>query len=94
MTKPEFTAVLKYTLDLRLEGNRAPFLFGAHTDYYSSKYTGGYFNSSEESDLNADYTERQKAFEDFIEYALSIPYVRIVSNQKLLAWLKKPVALD
>jgi peptidoglycan/xylan/chitin deacetylase (PgdA/CDA1 family) len=34
MTVPEMTAVLKYTLDQRLKGNRAPFLVGGHTDQY------------------------------------------------------------
>jgi peptidoglycan/xylan/chitin deacetylase (PgdA/CDA1 family) len=31
---PEFLAILKYTLDLRLAGNRAPFMVGAHTALY------------------------------------------------------------
>lgn len=32
MTPEEVLATLKYTLDLRLAGNRAPFLFGAHVE--------------------------------------------------------------
>jgi len=28
---PEFLAILKHTLDLRLAGNRAPLMIGAHT---------------------------------------------------------------
>ncbi|MDQ5981083.1 MAG: hypothetical protein QG602_4061 [Verrucomicrobiota bacterium] len=31
---PEFLAILKYTLDLRLAGNRAPFMVGGHTALY------------------------------------------------------------
>ena len=31
---PEFLAILKYTLDLRLAGNRAPFMIGGHTELY------------------------------------------------------------
>ncbi len=31
LNKDEVLATLKYTLDLRLKGNRAPFLFGAHS---------------------------------------------------------------
>lgn len=31
---PEFLAILKHTLDLRLAGNRAPFMVGAHTALY------------------------------------------------------------
>ena len=30
----EFLAILKHSLDLRLEGNRAPFIFGGHTELY------------------------------------------------------------
>jgi len=33
-TGPEFLAILKYTLDLRLTGNRAPFMIGGHTALY------------------------------------------------------------
>jgi hypothetical protein len=32
--RAEFLAILKYTLDLRLEGNRAPFMVGGHTALY------------------------------------------------------------
>lgn len=31
---PEFLAILKHTLDLRLEGNRAPLMVGGHTALY------------------------------------------------------------
>lgn len=31
---PEFLAILKHTLDLRLAGNRAPFMVGGHTALY------------------------------------------------------------
>jgi len=37
LAKPEeFLAILKHTLDLRLEGNRAPFMVGGHTAFYPS----------------------------------------------------------
>lgn len=32
----EFLAILKYNLDLRRAGNRAPLLFGAHTEHYAT----------------------------------------------------------
>lgn len=32
----EFLAILKYNLDLRLEGNKAPFMLGAHIDEYTT----------------------------------------------------------
>ena len=34
---PEFAALLKYNLDLRLAGNRAPLLFGAHAANYPNE---------------------------------------------------------
>ena len=37
MTGDEFSTTLKYNLDLRLEGNRAPFTIGAHTDEYGPR---------------------------------------------------------
>lgn len=33
----EVLAILKYNLDLHLNGNRAPFMFGAHIDLYTSR---------------------------------------------------------
>jgi peptidoglycan/xylan/chitin deacetylase (PgdA/CDA1 family) len=36
MNDAEYLATLKYTLDLRLRGNRAPFMFGGHSVYYSN----------------------------------------------------------
>lgn len=71
----EFLAVLKYNLDLRLAGNRVPFMLGAHIDEYTTE-------------------ERRGAIEDFIQYALSKPEVRIVSFKKIIDWLNNPVALN
>jgi len=39
-TGPEFLAILKYTLDLRLAGNRAPFMVGGHTELYPKDQPG------------------------------------------------------
>ena len=84
MTKAEFLATLKYTLDQRLAGNRAPMMFGAHTDYYSSKYTAV---------PNATLEERQAAIEEFLDYAKSKSAVRIVTNAEILEWVRNPVPL-
>jgi peptidoglycan/xylan/chitin deacetylase (PgdA/CDA1 family) len=84
MTKAEFLATLKYTLDQRLAGNRAPMMFGAHTDYYSSKYTAV---------PNATLIERQQAIEEFLDYARAKPMVRIKPNQEILEWVRNPVPL-
>lgn len=79
LTKAEFVATLKYSLDLRLQGNRAPFMLGAHTDYYSSKYT---------APENATTQERQEAIEEFLDYALSKPEVRVVAVKDILTWVR------
>jgi hypothetical protein len=84
MTKAEVLATLKYTLDLRLQGNRAPFMFGAHTDYYSTKYT---------APPNATVAERQAALEEFVDYALSKPEVRFASLKQILDWVRNPTTL-
>jgi peptidoglycan/xylan/chitin deacetylase (PgdA/CDA1 family) len=84
VTKAEFLAIMKYTLDQRLAGNRAPFTIGAHTDIYSSKYMAA---------PNATAEERQQAIEELIDYALSKPAVRILSNKQILDWVRNPVPL-
>jgi peptidoglycan/xylan/chitin deacetylase (PgdA/CDA1 family) len=84
MTKAEFLATLKYTLDLRLKGNRCPMVFGTHSDIYSSKF---------QDVPKATVEERQEALIEFIDYALSKPWVRIVSAKELLDWLRDPSPL-
>ena len=71
--------ILKFNLDLRLDnnGNRAPFMYGAHSDYYSDSDSG-----------------KRDVLEDFLEYALLDPEVRIVSIKKILDWCKNPVELN
>jgi hypothetical protein len=84
LTKAEVLATLKYTFDLRMQGNRAPFLFGAHTDYYSSKYTGA---------PNASAAERRQAIEEFLDYVLSHPEARVKSYKEILDWVRNPTTL-
>jgi hypothetical protein len=84
MTKAEFVATLEYTLDLRIAGNRAPMMIGAHSDIYSSKYTAATSSTAE---------ERQQAMEEFIDYARSKPMVRVVPNQEILEWVRNPQPL-
>lgn len=84
MSKAEYVATLKYTLDLKLNGNRAPFLFGAHTDYYSSK---------RDNLQTSTYVERQQAMAEFVDYALSKNAVRVTSQIEALNWIKNPVKL-
>lgn len=84
MTKEESLATLKYTFDLRLQGNRCPFIFGAHSDMYSQKYR---------KVPNITVKERQQALIEFIDYILTFPDVRIISAKELIDWMKAPSAL-
>ena len=86
MTGEEFLATLKYTLDLRLQGNRAPFVLGAHTGIYAMEYES-------EPEIKIPETERRKAIEDFLDYALSKPEVHIVSPKKIIEWMRNPKEL-
>jgi hypothetical protein len=86
MTGDEFAATLKHTLDLRLEGNRAPFMFGGHTGIYSLDYES-------EPVIKIPEQERRKAIEDFLDYALGKPEVYIVSPVKIIEWMRNPKEL-
>jgi peptidoglycan/xylan/chitin deacetylase (PgdA/CDA1 family) len=77
MTPDEVLATLKYSLDQRLAGNRAPMLVGLHSGEYD--------------DAHAD---RRAAVEAFLDHALAHPDVRVVSTDRVLAWLRAPVPLD
>ncbi len=84
MTKEEYLATLQYTLDLRISGNRCPFILGAHSDMYSPGY---------DFPPNISWQKRQEALEEFVCYALSKPAVRIVTVQEILDWIRNPVLL-
>jgi hypothetical protein len=85
----EMTAILKYTLDQHLEGNRAPFVFCAHTFMYS------YSNPSSNPDTPSAAVRdaRWKALSAFISYAISKPEVRMRPVKDIVAWMRNPVAL-
>jgi hypothetical protein len=84
LNKAEFVATLKYTLDTRLRGNRAPLLFGMH----SAIYTG------QEATVNASLADRKAAIVEFLNYALTKPDVRIVTTKAVLDWIRNPVPLE
>jgi hypothetical protein len=84
MTRAEFLATMKYTLDLRLQGNRAPFVFGAHSDYYSSKWTPA---------IPATLADRQSALAELLDYATSKPEVRVTTAKAALDWIRNPTRL-
>jgi peptidoglycan/xylan/chitin deacetylase (PgdA/CDA1 family) len=84
MARDEFVATVKHTLDLRLEGNRCPLVFGLHSDIYSTGY----------DDLPASSVgDRQSALEEAVEHALAREPVRMVAARHLVAWLEDPQPL-
>jgi peptidoglycan/xylan/chitin deacetylase (PgdA/CDA1 family) len=85
MTPAEFLATLKYTLDLRLNGNRCPLTVGLHSELYSDK--------QDTKGLNATAAERRAALDEFFDYILAIPDIRVVSHRELLDWLLRPEPL-
>jgi len=86
MSGVEFSATLKYTLDLRLEGNRAPFVLGGHTGIYSLEYQS-------DPTIKIPEQERRNAIEDFLDYANAKPQVFIVSPIKIIEWMRNPWSL-
>ncbi len=86
VTRPEFVAVLKYTLDQRRKGNRAPLLIGMHSKLYGA---AGY-----EVPPNAPTAQARAAVTDFLDYALGFPEVRVVPVKSVLDWIRNPAPLD
>ena len=86
VTGPEFTAVLKYTLDQRRKGNRAPLLIGMHSNIYAA-------NGNEVPPM-APTAQARAAVTNFLTYALGFPEVRIVPTRAVLDWIRNPVPLD
>ncbi|MGM0443480.1 MAG: hypothetical protein ACQEQV_04770, partial [Fibrobacterota bacterium] len=88
LTKEEALAVLKNTLDLRMEGNRAPMLLGVHSQYYTSGW-----NSNAQG--CPDPLDRQAIIEEFITYALkTYDAARIVPMKDVQKWCENPIPLS
>lgn len=86
----EFLDTLVFSLKQRLSGSRAPLCFGAHTPLYDPLTLPGPGNQWPEYHQNASLSEMRKAMEDFVDYALTIPEVRITSHAELLSWMQDP----
>lgn len=94
-TKAEFVAMLKYSLDKKYNGNRSPMNFGTHTNYYSANglADGMLYDSASWFKLKSTVQERIDGVKEFLDYAQTLPDVRIVSTDRALEWVKNPVAL-
>jgi hypothetical protein len=87
LNNAELLAIMKYTFDRRMEGNRAPLMIGAHSEFLHRDKDGACPNAQ-------DTRERQRVFEEFLEYALKHPDVRIVRPIDIITWTRNPVPLD
>ncbi|MCL2845467.1 MAG: polysaccharide deacetylase family protein [Chitinivibrionia bacterium] len=85
MNEDQTYNALMHTLQQHLDGNRAPFTFGAHSQYYFQP-DNAYPN------INAN--ARRRAFERFIESASQLENVFFVSGDMVIRWMKNPVPLS
>lgn len=94
-TKAEFLDYLKTSFLKKYNGNRAPFHFGMHTNYYSDKAVKDWelWSPQNLTMLNSTVTDRLSAVEEFLDWVLQYQEVRVVSAQQALQWLKSPVKL-
>lgn len=76
---------LMNTLRKTLEGNRAPFTLGVHSQYY--------FETKSEFP-NMTQAQCRGAFEEFIKQASAIENVYFVSSDMVMRWMQNPVGLS
>jgi hypothetical protein len=86
MSANDFRDVMIENLNLRYNGNRAPFFMGSHTNYYSPETNDAHGPAPY-------FGEMRTAVEEFIDYALSLPDVRMVRGIDIINWMRDPVAL-
>ncbi len=86
INKAEMLGILKYNLDLRLQVNRAPFMFGTHSQYYTKEWADDYAP-------NATVEEMRSAISEFVDYALSKEAVRIRPSIEIIKWCQDPKPL-
>jgi hypothetical protein len=87
MSPAEFLATIRYTLDLRLTGNRCPLTIGLHSELYSDR------QQPDEECGTTTPAERRAALEDLVRDIGPREAVRMVSARELLEWLRRPAAL-
>ncbi|MGM0461432.1 MAG: polysaccharide deacetylase family protein [Fibrobacterota bacterium] len=81
--KDQSVRALKYTLDEKMSGTRAPMAFGMHSQYYAE---GG------SSFPNIDgHMEKRAIIEEFIDYALQQDNVWFVNGAQVIEYMKDPV---
>ncbi|WP_026475645.1 polysaccharide deacetylase family protein [Alkaliflexus imshenetskii] len=77
--------VLKHTLLLNYNGNRAPMTIGMHSQFYVDGF-------NESSFLNiVDAAERRAVIEEFIDFALELDNVWFVAGAQVIRYMMNPV---
>lgn len=89
MSGEEVLATLKHTFDLRREGNRCPFILAVHADIYSERYDELDLSDDAKKKIRANWRERRKTMEAFLDYLQSFPDVHIVTMNDLVDRLEK-----
>jgi hypothetical protein len=74
---------LMHTLQKHLDGNRAPFTLGIHSQYY--------FESKSEFP-NVKTAQTRRIFEEFVKRASQLEYVFFVSSDMVIRWMLNPVS--
>ncbi|WP_086981305.1 polysaccharide deacetylase family protein [Vibrio aphrogenes] len=87
LSGPEVLAILKYNVEQRLLGNKAPLTFLAHSDYYDDQFDLWH-------PTHTTAAQRRQTLEAFLDYVLSAPQNRVVSHIELLKWLENPQPLN
>ena len=93
MNKEDALATMKYSFDLRYDGNRCPFTFGMHTDIYSDKYDVYDLEGDEKDHIKANAAQRREAVVEFLEYISKKPDCRVTTADNVRKYLENPVAM-
>jgi peptidoglycan/xylan/chitin deacetylase (PgdA/CDA1 family) len=85
MTPAEFLATVRYTLELRLAGNRCPLTLGIHSELYSDR--------QEDAECPTPVAQRRAALAALIDDLFRNDVIRVVSARELVTWLEHPAPL-
>jgi peptidoglycan/xylan/chitin deacetylase (PgdA/CDA1 family) len=88
ITGAEMSAILKYNLDLHIAGNRAPLMFVGHSHLYAFSSAA----DNPDTPTREIRDERWNGLQDFINYALAKPEVRLVAAKDVVSWMARTSA--
>ncbi len=89
MSAEDALATLRYSYDLRVAGNRAPFMLGAHSDIYSLDYDREDISADRLPRVKALARERRDVLTAFLDYALSFSETRVATMRSIAEWLAR-----